>query len=93
MKAPTLTPMPFRAALLLAAPADSPAARQLIGQLHTVCSSLDVFATISEPTTAAAAAFDKLKHAVDFPLALLAAGTTRTIEPHSLRTKTWPDLT
>jgi hypothetical protein len=83
MRSPTLTPTPFRAALLLGGDAtleSSPAAQRLAALLGrsvtTACSSLDVLSVTGETVAAASSVFDALRWAVDFPIALIASGDT-----------------
>ena len=72
MKAPKLTPTPYRAALILGGSTDSPSACDLAIQLKRLTSTLEVLPC----TIKADAAIEALRWAVDFPIALVAVGDT-----------------
>ena len=77
MKGPMLAPTPYRVALVCAGAPDKVTTHALIEALGERTSSVDVF-SFHTPTdaigAAAAAAFESLRFAVDFPIALVAVG-------------------
>jgi methionine synthase II (cobalamin-independent) len=72
-KMPSLLPTPYRVAVI-AAGARSAATQQLVACLGTACSSVDVIPASGDSATAAKTAFEVMRWAVDFPIALLALG-------------------